>query len=56
MGMKRREWRANNDDNYRRWWATDDAPSPAMLALLVVIGLAGLFAVASTVIEAIVKQ
>jgi hypothetical protein len=54
--MKLRERRTDKDDSYRRWWATDEAPSPAMLAVLVVIGLSGLFVVASTIIEAILKQ
>jgi hypothetical protein len=54
--MKLRERRTNKDDTYRRWWANDEAPSPAMRALFVVIGLSGLFAMASTIIEAILKQ
>jgi hypothetical protein len=53
--MKLRERHANKDDNYRGWWATDETPSPMILALLAVTGLSGLFVVANVVTEAILK-
>jgi hypothetical protein len=33
---------------YRRWWASDEPPGPASLALLATLALAGVFAIAGT--------
>jgi hypothetical protein len=54
--MKLRERRTNKDDNYRRWWVSDEAPSPAILAFFAVVSLSGLFAGVVAIIEAILKQ
>jgi hypothetical protein len=44
------------DPQHSRWWASDEAPSPAVLAVLAVIGLSGLFAAATAVIDVALKQ
>jgi hypothetical protein len=44
------------DPPHRGWWASDEAPSPVILAILAIIGLSGLFAAATAVIDAILKQ
>jgi hypothetical protein len=50
-----RKHRADKGPGYKRWWATEEAPSPMILALLIVTGLSGLFVVANLVIEAILN-
>jgi hypothetical protein len=39
------------NDKYDRWWATDEPPSPWSLALLCLIGLAGLFSIVAALLS-----
>jgi hypothetical protein len=43
-------------DKHHRWWADDNPPSSAFIALFWTIGIAGLFASATAALSALIKS